>query len=194
MKTAIGRLKATPINKLTQGIEPRGRPKEVLLAAIVSSIRERALKNGSGRMAILQLEDLSGQCEGVVFSKEYSAHEELLRSDLPLLFNGTVVIEDDENPVPKLRIREVSQLKEATSKNTSQVHFYLEADNLTEKDLQTLKKILNRHKGKCNAFLHIRIANGKTETVLRLPNQVSFSEKVEQEVNGLFRKQITEYC
>jgi DNA polymerase-3 subunit alpha len=190
---ALSRLSATSINQLAVGLEPRGRPREVHLAAMVASLRERPLKNGNGRMAILLLEDLTGQCEAVVFSKEFTQHEELLKCDRPLLFTGTVAIEDDENPAPKVRIREVCALKEASQQKTTRVRFRLPAEQLNPQRLEQLHAILRRHKGKCTAFLHICLADNGPETVLKLPTPVSYSEKVENEVDALFNLRVTEY-
>ncbi len=192
--TALRRLNNTPIAHLGRGLEPRGRPREVHLAALVAGMRERPLKNGNGRMAILQLEDLTGRCEALVFSKEFQRCEELLKSERPLLLTGNASIEDDENPVVRLVIREASTLKEASKQRTSQVHFRLEADALDRERLDRLRSILRRHRGRCTAYLHILLSADGPETVLRLPDPVSFSEKVEREVDGLFDCRVTDYC
>ena len=193
-RTALRRLDNTPIAQLGRGLEPRGRPREVHLAALVAGMRERPLKNGNGRMAILQLEDLTGRCEALVFSKEFQRCEELLKSERPLLLTGNASIEDDENPVVRLVIREASTLKEASKQRTSQVHFRLAADALDRERLDRLRSILRRHRGRCTAYLHILLSADGPETVLRLPDPVSFSEKVEREVDGLFDCRVTDYC
>lgn len=144
-------------------------------------------------MAILTLEDLTGQCEAVVFTKEFAQCEELLKSERPLLFTGTVAIEDDENPVPKVRIREICALKDASTLKTSRVRFRLPVADLSPGRLTELRTILRRHRGKCVAFLHIFMPSNGPETVLKLTECVSYSEKVENEVDALFRRRVTEY-
>ncbi len=192
-RSVLARLSTTSILDLARDVTPRGRPKEMHLAAMVAGLRERPLKSGTGRMAILQLEDLSGTCEAVVFSTEFTRYEELLKSDRPLLISVAVKIEDAENPVPKVNVREICALKQASQQKTSRVHFHLLADALSQELLERLRAILRRHKGKCIALLHIRLPDNGSEIVLRLPDCVSYSEKVEHEVDSLFRARVTEY-
>jgi len=167
--------------------------KDVAMAALVASMRERPLKSGSGRMAILVLEDLEGTCEAIVFSKEFALCEDLLKSGEPLLVKGTVAMEGDENPVAKLRVREVALLAEEQAQKTSRVSFKLQADSLTPDKLAELKTILGRFKGSCRAYLHIRLPEVASETVLELPDQVGSSEQLEQEVDNLFSGKVTEF-
>jgi DNA polymerase-3 subunit alpha len=144
-------------------------------------------------MAILNLEDLQGTCEALVFSKEFGESETLLKSGEPLLLTGSVMVEGDEAPVAKLRVREVKLLREAREKKTSRVHFRVQADQLSADVLRELKTILGRFRGNCAAYLHIRIPDRDAETVLKLPQNVTSSEQMEQEVDGLFRARVTEF-
>ncbi len=167
--------------------------KDVALAALVASMRERPLKSGSGRMATLVLEDIEGTCEAIVFSKEFALCEGLLKSGEPLLVKGTVAMEGDENPVARLRVREVALLADEQAQKTSRVSFKLQADGLTPDKLEELKTILGRFKGSCKAYLHIRLPQAGSETVLALPDQVGSSEQLEQEVDNLFSGKVTEF-
>ena len=167
--------------------------KDVALAALVASIRERPLKSGSGRMATLVLEDLEGTCEAIVFSKEFALCEGLLKSGEPLLVKGTVAMEGDENPVARLRVREVALLADEQAQKTTRVCFNLQADGLTPDKLEELKTILGRFKGSCKAYLHIRLPQAGSETLLALPDQVGSSEQLEQEVDNLFSGKVTEF-
>ncbi len=117
----------------------------------------------------------------------------MLKSEQPLLLSATVRIEDGENPVPKVNVREICPLKQASQQKTSRVHFYLPADDLSQELLERLRAILRRHKGKCVAFLLIRLPDAGPEIVLKLPDRVSYSEKVETEVDSLFQARVTEY-
>ncbi len=193
-RRTLRRLSVIPIGNLSAGLTARGRPKEVHLAALVVGLRERPLKNGNGRMAILQIEDLTGRCEALVFSKEFGQCEELLKCERPLLLSGNASIEDEESGVARVVIREVSALKDASVQKTSRVHFRLPVDEVTGERLEQLRAILRRHRGKCTAFLHLCLADGGPETVLKLPDPVSYSEKVEDEVDALFNRRVTEYA
>ncbi len=180
-------------NSTTARLAEAGRRSEVTLAALVAGMRERPLKNGTGRMAVLTLEDLEGTCEAVVFSKEFAEHEQVLKSEEPLLVTGTVVMEGDENPVARLRVREVCLLGEAREKKTSCVRFRVPSECLSTDSLEVFRSILGRFQGDCSAYLHILLRECGSETVLRLPERVSPSEEMEHEVDSLFKKKVTEF-
>ncbi|HOX45692.1 MAG TPA: DNA polymerase III subunit alpha [Myxococcota bacterium] len=190
----IPKLSSAQIGRLLDvASSQNGRPRDVTVAAIVIAFRERPLKSGGGRMAILQLEDLTGRCEAVVFSKEYAECEAVLKSGEPLLVTGQATVEDEENPEPRLRVRAIASLQDATLKQTKRVHIRLAAEDLTSERLQTLKTILRRYQGSCSTFLHIRVTADRAETVLKLPEAVGCSESMEHEVDSLFRCKVTDF-
>ena len=102
---------------------------EMSFGAMVVGVRERALRDGSGRMAFLQLEDHLGQLEAVCFSKAYMANEMVIKSDDPVLIRGTVRLEGDgEEKTPKFRISGVTSLAEERRQHTRLVRVTLGAE------------------------------------------------------------------
>ncbi|NMB76315.1 MAG: DNA polymerase III subunit alpha [Myxococcales bacterium] len=194
-RAAAARLASATTQNLREVVARQGgRMAEATLVALVSSLRERPLKNGSGRMAILMLEDLAGTCEALVFSREFAELESVLKSGEPLLLSGSVVLEgDDEEPVAKFRVSEAKLLREVREKKTSRVRFRVSAEQLSGERLHKFKAILDRFPGNCAAYLHIRLPDPGAETVLRLPAPVVYSETLEQEVDRLFSARVTEY-
>ena len=109
---------------------------EVTFGAMVVGLRERPLKDGSGRMAFLQLEDHLGQVEGVCFSKTYMANEDLLKSDDPVLISGQVRLEGDgEETIAKLRISGVTSLAQVRREQTRLLTLRVEQTHLNSRNL-----------------------------------------------------------
>ncbi len=169
---------------------PKG---DVSLAVMVTGLRERSLKNGGGRMAVLSVEDLEGAAEAVVFSKEYAQFEALLKSNEPLLLTGTVAIEGDENQMAKLRVKEVCRLIEAREKKTSLIRFLVPAEDLSVAKLHALKEIFDKYPGTCSTFLHVLLPDRGPEAILKLGNTVMCTEALEQAVDGLFNRKVTHF-
>jgi DNA polymerase-3 subunit alpha len=90
---------------------------EVHVVGIVAALRERMLKSGNGRWAVVTLEDNFGQCEVLAFSRVYEEAEALLKSGEPLLLKGRALLDDidDEGKqrTPKMRAESVESLAEA---------------------------------------------------------------------------------
>jgi DNA polymerase III subunit alpha len=68
--------------------------KTVKLVAMISSIKPVTTKKGD-RMAIIQLEDLTGRIEGVIFPKTHEQVQKLLEANAIVLINGKIDKRDD---------------------------------------------------------------------------------------------------
>jgi len=90
---------------------------EAQIVGIVVGMRERVMKTGNGRWAVLTVEDTFGQAEVLVFSKVYEVAEPTIKSGEPLLIRGRALIDDinDEGQqvTPKMRAESVESLSEA---------------------------------------------------------------------------------
>ena len=99
---------------------------------MVAGIKERPLKDGSGRWAVVTLEDLSGQVEVLVFSKAYAAHEELLKRDEPVYIKGRVLMEDEPEDggeaTAKLRAEDVKSLADIRAAQARRVMIHVKAE------------------------------------------------------------------
>ncbi len=76
------------------GLEEQPDKKKVCVVTLVSEIRQITTRKGD-RMAVLQLEDLTGKCEAVVFPKSYARLSEHLIIEARLLIWGSVDRRDD---------------------------------------------------------------------------------------------------
>ena len=129
---------------------------EVSFGAMVVGLRERQLKDGSGRMAFLQLEDHLGQVEGVCFSKTFMANEDLLKSDDPVLISGQVRLEGDgEEKVAKLRISGVTSLAQVRREQTRSLTLRVGQELLNASRLAALKRALGRFPGPCTTRIEL---------------------------------------
>jgi len=135
----IRRLGATPIARLSE-IEDR---QEVTIAAVISDLRERITKSGNGRMAFINLEDLTGRVELLVFTRAYPIFEPYLKQDEPLLVTARVTREGEGDAKQlKLRADSCTTLREARADRTSRARITLPADVVGGAHLDHLQDLL----------------------------------------------------
>lgn len=80
----------------------------VRLLVVPATLKEFTTKSKKQKMAFVTLEDLTGQIEGVVFSRLYSLMGHLLGAPLPLLVDGIVEhVEAEDSRTTKLRIEQI---------------------------------------------------------------------------------------
>ncbi|MCK6544373.1 DNA polymerase III subunit alpha [Myxococcota bacterium] len=170
-KDDIRRLSSATIANL----ERKGNRAEVVLCVVVSQLRERPLKDGSGRMAFVVVEDLTGAIEMAVSAKVYADAETLLKSDAQLLVKAAVTIdrgEDGESQTLKLRCLEVRSLAEARKDRTRLIELMLEESQVERSKLGALKQIFGRYPGACPVKMTVRIPD-TAEVELELPPTLS---------------------
>ena len=83
---------------------------KVSLVGMISELRQITTRKGDN-MAIVQLEDLSGSCEAVVFPKTYSRLSEFLVTDTRLLIWATIDKKSDKTQLILEDCREIENLK-----------------------------------------------------------------------------------
>ncbi|MDP2339636.1 MAG: DNA polymerase III subunit alpha [Deltaproteobacteria bacterium] len=114
---------------------------EVAVTGIVAALKERKMKTGDGRWAVVTIEDTFGQAEVLCFSKVYEVAEALLKEGEPVLVRGKVLIDDVDDDgkqlMPKMRAESVQSLAQAQIQRTRFLDVTIEA-----KALDPTKKVL----------------------------------------------------
>ena len=141
---------------------------EVTVAGVIGEVRERLSKSGGGRMAFIQLEDLTGRIEVLVFTKAFPSFEPHLAGDEPILVTGRLVREGDDEETMQLKLRADScrLLRDARVERTSRARIRLPAETVTPAHLKHLADLL--HSGKGVAVEMVVAVKGKGEATIRL--------------------------
>ncbi|MEW5853515.1 MAG: DNA polymerase III subunit alpha [Myxococcota bacterium] len=144
----VTRLGVTPTGSLAD----RGHMAEVGIAGVVAALRERPMKDGSGRWGAVTIEDLSGQVEVLVFSKVYGQVENLLKGDEPLYVKGRVLVEEaaeeGQEPVVKMRAEDIKSLNDIRAAQSRRVLVTMDAAN-AEPRLKKLLELATANPGPC---------------------------------------------
>jgi DNA polymerase-3 subunit alpha len=135
-------------------------------------------------MAFIQLEDLHGSVEVVVFPSIYAATSELLKADSPCLCQGKV---QKEEKGAKIIADSIIPMEKAESLWTANIHFTIDVERSDETMLERLRDIIQQHPGDCRGFVHLKIAE-QAETVIAMSDNwgIQPGETLTREVNGLF--------
>jgi len=136
--------------------------KEVMIGGIVSAIKQIITKKGEP-MGFVTFEDLSGFIEIIVFSDVYRQCEALLKSERPLLINGKLTIENENNN--RIIASEIVLLEKAYEVSVPNVHLKCLIHKISNREIEKIKNILQNNPGKSKVFFHIIIPD-KSETVI----------------------------
>ena len=152
---------------------------EVKICGLVSSLKEIVTKKGD-RMAFLNLEDMKGLVEIILFPEVFKSASNCLRGGYPLLVRGSLDLAEDRI---KIKATEVRSLADLTSSPPRSVHLKIPQSSLSQTGLAQLKEAILAHKGSCRIFFHI--TNGEQrETV------IAFSDEYRVDPSPIFQDRI----
>jgi DNA polymerase-3 subunit alpha len=175
---------------------------QVRLVGMAEGYRERVFKDGGGKAAFLELEDLTGRVGVRVRGRELEQFGALLTSGEPVLVAGKVSFpqrsdEADDEPEggrePTILLNEARLLSEVVRAETRSVCLRVNADRTCPEDLQKLSRVLEVAKGKCPVALCVVLSDG-AEAVLSLgePWCVDAHDGFLSGIERIFGEQIAE--
>ncbi len=139
------------------GIRTFENNKNLSLVGIVLSVQEKNIKKTGKKMAILNIEDLTGTIEAVVYSEPYEKYKDLLKRDEPLYFKGVVSKEDNKS---KIIVNVVMTMDMSWAKEIRSVKIIANKKSINQQVLKDLKSLISTYKGVSNVPVAIAI---KTE-------------------------------
>jgi DNA polymerase-3 subunit alpha len=160
---------ASEAARLTDGsteiVAERGHGDKITLAGMVMDYREKTIKSGK-RIGLFALEDLVGRVDVVAYSETLKNAADVLASNDPVFISGTVRAEQrGEDESKSVVLGEIMPLQEVRARKTREVHLHLDATAFPQNALSDLKSVLERHPGRCDAFLELAIEDRAVTTV-----------------------------
>jgi DNA polymerase-3 subunit alpha len=152
---------------------------EVKVCGLVNSLKEIVTKKGD-RMAFLNLEDMKGFVEVILFPEVFKNAQKDVRGGEPLLIRGALDLSEDRI---KIKAMEVKSLSGLAGSPLRAFHLKVPHASLTPPGLVELKEAILAHKGACRVFLHITNGNHR-ETV------IAFSDEYRVDPSPGFRSRI----
>ena len=199
-KDAIGfYLSGHPINRYRQdlarmangtvgSLEKRDNGAEVVLGVVVTAIRERPLRDGSGRLAFVTVEDLTGQAEAMASAEVWQRNEEVFKSDRPILVKLRVGKNTDieGNTLLRLRVLGARAIDDVRQERARAVVLNVRESEVTEPRLHKLKEVFDQHHGPCGVRLVVKLQDTEVEMSLPGSIQLAASDEMMDRVEQLF--------
>jgi len=173
----------------------------VKLAGMVEGYRERIFKDGGGKVAFFELEDLTGRVNVKLRARDIDQYAHLLAGGEPVLVTGKVSFpqreegEDDGDAArePTILLSEVHPLAEVVRSDTRSIAIRVRAERTGPADLSNLARVLSGSKGSCPVNLHVSFADG-AEAVLALGEawRVDVGDVLLSGIERIFGEQVAE--
>lgn len=149
------------------------------VCGVITEVRTKIDKSGK-TMAFFKLDDFSGSCECLAFSKVYDVYSQNIKESNCVLVLGKVEAAGDSI---KLHADEVYSLSEAKLKLTKRVIFYFDAFIHNENIIKELSKILDEYDGNMPVYLSLLENNNRRD--FYLSKRISLSDECLKKISDL---------
>ncbi|MCB6993606.1 DNA polymerase III subunit alpha [bacterium 210820-DFI.6.37] len=150
------------------------------MAGIITGKKQLVTKNNK-MMAFVDMEDLYGNVEVVVFPNVYERSSRLIQEDSLVIVKGTINFKEGE--LPKLLANEVLDLREASqgARLAAQKPVKIRIPDNLENGIERIREILIQHKGNTPVIIYLGTTGKamKTKPDLWVSADEAFQEKVE---------------
>jgi DNA polymerase-3 subunit alpha len=134
----------------------------ILIGGVLDKVKLTTTKRTGERMAIAQLEDLTGVVEVLVFPKAYTLIAKYVKADSMIFLKARVSTREEE---PKLIAEDALLLEDVQDKMTKSIEITLVTTGLNKKTLELLKLILSEHQGLIPAYISFKTPENKKVTL-----------------------------
>ncbi len=174
----------------------------VRLAGMVEGYRERVFKDGGGKIAFFELEDLSGRVNVKVRGASIDTYAHVLTAGMPVLVTGKVSFphrgddapeESEETREATILLNEVIPLIDAVKSDTSALAIRLPLETTTDRELEQVRALLVESRGDCPVSLQLSSGDG-TEALFSLGSsyRVEVGDPLFSGLEKIFGAQVAE--
>ena len=126
----------------------------VKTGAIITGIKKH-FDRKNRPMAFVNIEDLTGTAEMIVFADAFEAYHNILHEDSMVLISGKVSSRGDSEE-NKILCDELIPLNEVWDRCVKTMSFSLETNNANENFIREIKEILATERGRCPIYINIK--------------------------------------
>ena len=175
----------------------------VKLAGMVEGYRERIFKDGGGKIAFFELEDLSGRVNVKVRGNQIDTYAHVLTTGEPVLVTGKISYprRDDDEPEPDpettreatVLLNDAVLLSDVVAAGARQLLLRLRADQLREGTLEQVSRVMRASSGSCPVTLQLTL-DGGAEALLALgpSHRVEIGDALLAGLEKIFGAQVAE--
>ncbi len=127
----------------------------VRMCGIISAVKKKIDKKGN-MMAFLKLQDFTGKGECIVFSDSYRQYQNFIKDEAMVAVIGKAEQNGDSLRVIASELYPMENVREKFSKS---IILSINANIVQEQAIAELRKIAERHKGKCACFFNVTVPN-----------------------------------
>lgn len=132
----------------TEGIEEKG---DVRACGVITELKTKFDKAGK-MMAFFKLDDLTGSCECLMFSKAYDEFGKFVQDEEPVFVVGSL---ESSGDAVKMQVNKVIPMKNVANELTGSISLLISKQKVAAEKLKQLKSIFEKSEGNIPIFINL---------------------------------------
>jgi len=132
----------------TEGIEGKG---DVRACGVITELKTKFDKAGK-MMAFFKLDDLTGSCECLMFSKAYDEFGKFVQDEEPVFVVGSL---ESSGDAVKMQVNKVIPMKNVANELTGSISLLISKQKVAAEKLKQLKSIFEKSEGNIPIFINL---------------------------------------
>ncbi len=124
---------------------------DVKVCGVITDLKNKIDKSGN-TMAFFKLDDFTGSCECLMFSKVYAEYQRYIEEEETVFVVGNLESSGDS---VKIQVKKVLPLKNAANELTESLRLSINKDKTEPEKLLQLKSIFEKNQGNIPVFIHL---------------------------------------
>jgi len=141
-------------------------------------------------MCFAELEDLTGKIECIVFPKVFEEFEAIIDSSEPKIIEGYINLSEEPR---KIFPQKIQALGDSAQESVTQVRVNLELENLSERRIMELKKLVLSFRGNVPLHVVVKSEQGRARLPLGEEFKVDPSPQMAAEINQVFKTEAVKF-
>ncbi len=177
-------------SSLSEGLKSLKDNQEVTVGGIINKAKHTVTKRKAEKMAILNLEDMDGFVEVLVFPETYKNFERVLRVDTIVLVKGKVSLRDD---IPKVIASELIPIEEARERLTKAICIDVLPAGIDDGLLGKLKLMLLKHPGSVPVFINLNLPDKPAKILVEKEYYIKPEDSLVEDIESILGEGVVSF-
>ncbi|MCX8105126.1 MAG: DNA polymerase III subunit alpha [Ignavibacterium album] len=153
----------------------------VRACGVITELKTKIDKSGNN-MAFFKLDDFTGSCECIMFSKTFDEYGKYVREDEPVLAIGNL---ESSGDAIKIHINKIIPMEKVSDELTESVRIIIDKEKVQPENLAKLKNVFQKNEGSVPVFISFA-ENGTKGKLFAIDNyRVKVNESLIKEITNL---------
>ncbi len=147
---------------------------DIRVCGVITDIKTKIDKSGR-TMAFFKIDDFTGSCECLMFSKTYAEYGDLLKKEESVFIFGDL---ESSGDAVKAHVKKIIPLEKVRDSLTESLKLLIDKEKVTEETTKKIKTILAKHSGSVPVFLQLNEEGIKSKIFALKDNRVNLSDNL----------------